>query len=478
MPIVPCMGSIGCADDIEDTGVVEWHDRDLLAAMAGSESPDVLVVVDPDGVMRYISDAAQRMLGHEPEASTGSPIWEFVHPDDMITAGGAMQEASRTEGYHVPFVLRVRHADGGWVRCEVNGVTLDGPGGTWVVLALRAEADRDETMDRRVRIEHLIRLVSLECSAVRWNDVDGLVERFLQDLSTIVGAESAELAWQESDEPLRVGARWPVVRTGPVAMQGGSEFTPLWPFEESSAELLHFSADLPSLEQSEVRDRFVRLRTQAVVEVPLSPRRPWAVLRLAFGPCWNRWDDANVDLVVVLASTLMATLRRCLAEAHLHQQARTDPLTGLMNRAELYRRFEELLRRHDADEAELGVLYCDLDLFKQVNDRFGHAAGDELLRQVADELSTNVRDVDLVARFGGDEFVIVCPQLETSETLERIMGRVCNAVRRLAPHGVPIRLSVGAAVARPGLGVDELIRLSDEAMYRAKRGIRVAAPVH
>ena len=477
LPILTCMGSIDRLGECMGADSSEWHDREVLAGLAGAESPDVLVVVDPDGVMRYTSDAAERMLGYEPSSSIGSAIWEFVHPDDMITAGGALQEASRTEGYHVPTALRVRHASDGWIRCEVNGVTLDGPGGAWVVLSLRAEADRDETMDRRVRIEHLIRLASLECSAVRWNDVDPLVERFLQDLSTIVGAESAELAWQESDEPLRVGARWPVVRTGPVVMQGGTEFTPLWPFDESSVELLHFSADLASLEPSDVRDRFLRLRTQAVVEVPLTPRRPWAVLRLAFGPTWHRWDDANVDLVVVLASTLMATLRRCLAEEHLHQQARTDPLTGLMNRAELYRRFEELLARHEATDDELGVLYCDLDLFKQVNDRFGHAAGDELLRQVADELRTNVRDVDLVARFGGDEFVIVCPQLESSETLERIMGRVCNAVRRLAPHGVAVRLSVGAAMAQPGFGVDELIRLSDEAMYRAKRGSRVAVPV-
>ncbi len=452
------------------------------------------VIVDPEGIIRFASDAVERVLGLDPPAHVGQAMWDFVHPDDLVTAAGARQEASRTEGYHVPAVFRVQSHDGGWVACEVNGVTLDGPGGVWAVVSLRPQADRDQTMERRVRIEQLIRLASLECSAVRWNDVEPLVERFLQDLATVVGAESVELAWQESDEPLTVGARWPVVRTGSVVMQGSDEFTPLWPFEECSTALLHFSADLPDLAPSAVRDRFVRLRTQAVVEVPLTPRRPWAVLRLAFGATWHRWDDANVDLVVVLASTLMATLRRCRAEAHLHQQARTDPLTGLMNRAELYRRFAALLVRHEgstvegsaADRsavegtavegtgAELGVLYCDLDLFKQVNDRFGHAAGDELLRQVADELRANVRDVDLVARFGGDEFVIVCPQLESSETLERIMGRVCNAVRRLAPHGVPIRLSVGAAMAQPGLGVDELIRLSDEAMYRAKRGVRVA----
>ena len=474
------MSSIDRLGQFKDADVERWSDHDFLSRLAGAESPDLIVVVDPDGVIRFASDAAVRMLGYDPMEHVGDAMWDFVHPDDLVTAAGALQEANRTQGYHLPTIFRVRHAVEGWVRCEVNGVTIDGPGGSWMVSSMRADADRSETMDRRVRIEHLIRLASLECSAVRWNDVDALVERFLQELSTIVGAELAELAWQESDEQLLVGARWPTVRTGPAAERGAEEFLPLWPLRESPTDLVRFTSDLGALPPSEVRDRFVRLRTHAVVEVPLSPRPPWSVLRLAFGPTWHRWDDANVDLVVVLATTLMATLRRCLAEAHLHQQARTDPLTGLMNRAELYRRFEELLARHDeaageGSSGELGVLYCDLDLFKQVNDRFGHGSGDELLRQVADELRANVRDIDLVARFGGDEFVVVCPQLESRETLERIMARVSNAVRRLAPHGVPIRLSVGAALVRPGLGVDELIRLADEAMYREKRGMRRVA---
>ncbi len=84
-------------------------------------------------------------------------------------------------------------------------------------------------------------------------------------------------------------------------------------------------------------------------------------------------------------------------------------------------------------------------------------------------LRANTRDVDLIARVGGDEFVLVCPDLESPDTLSSIMARLCHAVGSLAPNGVPLRLSVGAAMARPGLGVDDLIRLADEAMYRVKR---------
>lgn len=455
-------------------------DESALAGFAAQHCPDMMVVVDPAGSVRFASDSVRRVLGFAPDDHVGSAIWDFVHPDDLVAAAGAVSEASRSTGYHQPAVFRIRHNDGHWIECEVNGLTVegeagDGTDGAWLVLAIRATGDRDELMGRRRRIEQLIRMASLECSSVPWDDVDALVERYLQDLAGVVGAELVELAWEESDADLRIGARWPVVRMTSVASAQWEPFEPLWPLEQTAAQLLCFTTDIDDLPDSPARDRLVALRSQAVVEVPLSPRAPWAVARLAFGPQWRKWDDANVDLVVVLASTLMATLRRCLAEAHLHQQARTDPLTGLMNRAELYRQFDTTLRRHDRDAAgsgssrDLGVLYCDLDYFKHVNDRYGHTTGDQLLVDVADVLRANTRENDLIAHVGGDEFVLVCPDLEAPETLSSIMARLCHTVGSLAPDGVPLRLSVGAAMARPGLGADELIRLADEAMYRVKR---------
>jgi diguanylate cyclase (GGDEF)-like protein len=266
-----------------------------------------------------------------------------------------------------------------------------------------------------------------------------------------------------------------VVAVGPQPAAHPAEFVPIWPLEETAGRLLQFTTDIAGLPASAERDHLRGLDSRAVVEVPLSRRAPWAVIRIAFGPQWLRWDDTNVDLVVLLASTLMATLRRCLAEEHLHEQARTDALTGLMNRSELYRQFEATLARHRHESAssgrvgDLGVLYCDLDHFKMVNDRFGHTAGDQLLVDVAEILRSHTRDVDLIARVGGDEFVLVCPALEAPDTLTAIVERLRHAVAALAPEGVPLRLSVGAAMVSGDMSPDDLIRLADEAMYRVKR---------
>jgi diguanylate cyclase (GGDEF)-like protein/PAS domain S-box-containing protein len=451
----------------------DWSDPSWLAALAGELCPDVLVVVDPDGFVRYAGRSVERVFGFTPTEKLGVAIWNVVHPDDLLAAAGAINEATRREGYHHPTEFRVTHAGGGWVECEVNGTTVDGPGGAWMVLSIRATGERDEVMGRRRSLEQLIRRASQECSAVRWNEVGMLVHGLLQELAETVGAEAVEVAWGESEGNLRVGARWPALPAAPG--RGADEpFELLWPLGDRTA-LLRFSANLSELPPSELRDRFCRLGTRAVVELPLSPQAPWGVVRLAFGEGWQQWDDVNIDLVTVLGNTLMASLRRCLAEAHLNEQARSDPLTGLMNRSELYRRFEALLSGRDVggersgDGGSIGVLYGDLDRFKGVNDRFGHAVGDRLLLDVADALRASVREVDLVARFGGDEFVIVCPQLESAESLSRLMVRISRAVNAVHAHGEPVRMSLGGAIAAKGVGADEVVRLADEAMYRAKR---------
>ncbi len=174
-----------------------------------------------------------------------------------------------------------------------------------------------------------------------------------------------------------------------------------------------------------------------------------------------------------------AVQQRDELQTELAHQAAHDPLTGLPNRAAALRSLAHALHRAGPDGAT-GLLFVDLDGFKAVNDTAGHAAGDEVLREVSQRLRVCVRDGDVVGRLGGDEFVVLVRDVTDEASLVDLGERVVAAVRRplevRAEHGtvaagraVRIGASVGVAVARGGgEGAEALLAEADSAVYRAK----------
>jgi diguanylate cyclase (GGDEF)-like protein len=174
-----------------------------------------------------------------------------------------------------------------------------------------------------------------------------------------------------------------------------------------------------------------------------------------------------------LTGTLQDVTRHKHAEEQLHIQARTDPLTGLLNRDALLGELDE--RLSDLARAHVAVLYIDLDRFKVVNDVLGHAAGDELLMAAAGRIREAVGDEGLIARFGGDEFLVVC-ELEDSHRPERIADRILDSFSdsfRFEHEEFTITASIGIARApADGERPQVLIQNADTAMYDSKRRVR------
>lgn len=212
------------------------------------------------------------------------------------------------------------------------------------------------------------------------------------------------------------------------------------------------------------------------VPIPLDGR-VWGELyltRTADQPCFA---EADIDFAQVVAVQIGAALATRDHLDHVDRLAHTDPLTGLANRRSVDEALEAAFARHKADGTQVGLVVCDLNGLKRINDEQGHDAGDRALVRFAELLSTSASRLrePLVARLGGDEFCVVVAESSSDEVVS-VAEEICKRVLRSPLEGV----SCGVAATDDDVGdIDEpsrLFRLADAAQYRAKRG-RAAVPV-
>jgi diguanylate cyclase (GGDEF)-like protein len=177
---------------------------------------------------------------------------------------------------------------------------------------------------------------------------------------------------------------------------------------------------------------------------------------------------------VALSLACATALRQRLAVLErdrdaLRRDALSDPVTGAANRRSLLARADYEIARHRRAGQSFALVMLDLDGFKQLNDRFGHAAGDDLLRDVAVGLRRAMRAQDTVARFGGDEFCVLAPETDAHGT-ERLAAKVSHAVRQVSAGMDAVGGSVGVALfPQDGATPAELMHAADERLLAAKR---------
>lgn len=255
-----------------------------------------------------------------------------------------------------------------------------------------------------------------------------------------------------------LAAEWPEDRDG-ERVQLGSVVTIQTPAE----------ADLvaPGMGLSGV---FERAGVSAIIGVPIIED---GILYGAFACYFDQpraFDDQAVPLAEALAQLAGQVLVRLRLEARLRRAAMLDEVTGLPNR----RLFDENLQQTErAHTDQVAVLFVDLDGFKAINDTLGHAAGDTVLKEVASRLSSVFRQEDMIARYGGDEFIAALHVADTTDALEladRARAAIAEDFAGIPP-ALNITASVGIAITDDvaGQSIDHLIRLADQAMYAAKR---------
>jgi len=393
---------------------------------------DLVVQVDLEATVEFVSPSVKRLLDYEIRESVGQKILDFVHPDDRERAVAGIRRLD-LRGEH-RMEVRVRHRDGRFLWFEVIGKTMLDEEGRVAgsVLGCRDITDRK-------KIEESLRQSEERYRTILDNIADGYFETDLKGNLTFASEPSGKIvkaAWEE--------------------MEGVNfrQYTPQedWPkIYENFFRVYSTGEHLKGLDWNVVRPDGSRVHIEASV----------SLVRDAEGrPAGFRGIVRDIT-------------ERKQAEKKVQWLAYHDPLTGLPNRALFYDRAAMTIAQAKRKESRFAILLLDLDKFKLVNDSFGHDVGDQVLIGIADRLRKNVRDVDTVARIGGDEFAAVLPEISGEADVEFVRERIVNAFKTPITAGgnaIVISFSVGVAIyPEDGRDIDTLFRSADQSMYRVKR---------
>lgn len=403
------------------------QERLLLAIQA---SGDAVIDLDPRAGTAVACDRWGEIVGvaDDHRAPTARSLLRLVDARDRgrLLDEWRLCRAGRVGRLRHEF--RIRHADGGtrWIqaRCVIRRDSSGQPVRVVVVA-------RDVTAMRRMESER-DRLFQLSTDLLAVCDRDGYIRRASDSWETLLGYSQAQMGAISIDDAIH---------------------------PEDRAELKELMAE--------------SARTGAPIE-DLDIR----VVTASGHPRWVSWSSSpSGENTYVIARDITGRRRHTAELRALNQQlgllARLDALTGLPNRRLMEDYLVQAVARADRRRDAVALLFVDLDDFKEVNDAHGHPVGDAVLTAIGTRLKAAVRRSDMVARVGGDEFVVAAEGLGSATEVARVGEKILDAIREpthVSGQPVVVRASIGAAVypSDGGSAMDVLAR-ADEAMYRAKR---------
>lgn len=212
----------------------------------------------------------------------------------------------------------------------------------------------------------------------------------------------------------------------------------------------------------------------SIISIPLKTRGQVVGVMNVSREHTGNFSDHEIDLLTMLADYAAIAIENAHLYQQVQEQAKVDVLTGLPNRRALDEQLEEETLRALRSSTPFCVLMLDLDGFKEINDTYGHEKGDIVLKQVAKILKSNTRRIDFVARWGGDEIVIIMPQTDIEHGLKvaRKLQHVVASMPINIDHDVQVRIGFSGGLAqfgRNGITPAQLLRAADAALYKAKK---------
>jgi diguanylate cyclase (GGDEF)-like protein/PAS domain S-box-containing protein len=430
-------GIVGHSRDVTERKGFERRLQQIVDA-----SPDLIMIVDAEGRITFVNAAYATVLGYPPAALIGRWAFAGVAPEDQKAMAPILDAFRAGEGLAVPpelaamaVTFRVAHADGHWVTVEARARLLMDeagvPAGLLVVARDISERMRAEEELRHAerRYRQLFEEAPVMYAITRSVDGTPVIADCNALFAETVGCPRAALIGRPLAEFYAPASQAALLEAGGYRRALAGRF---------------------ATEERQLVGGDGRVVETLLREVPER--------------------DSTGAVVGTRAMFVDITERKALEE-RLRQQAFTDDLTGLPNRALFLDRLAHALAIADQHGTTVAALFLDLDSFKLINDSLGHAAGDELLTAVAARLRRALRPTDTLARFGGDEFTVLLEDVATPAAALDEAARLLDALRTpfaLADREVFVSTSIGVAVSAAGTSAEAQLRQADIALYQAK----------
>lgn len=336
---------------------------------------------------------------------------------------------------------------------------------TVVVLVLGMGANR-VVADRQRAAHEFARLAAIQTAiATGESDIDGLMRSASEGALALTGADGACVERLEGDEIVCAAGAGAASRFVGLRLPASETIT--GECFRTRQTLVCADSESDTLAHREAC-RMVGARS--LILVPLIAAGETEAVLLVWSSTLNAFRSHESQLLTMLATMAGAALARAELIARLGSEAVTDELTGLPNRRAWFHQLNLALARARRSGEPLSVLLLDLDGFKQVNDRYGHASGDQVLKAVSGRWSGALRNTDLLGRVGGDEFAVIL-ELTSETAAEEVIARLDAAASDLQPA------STGSATWDGNEDAAALIGRADNAMYRRKRSRAHAEPI-
>jgi diguanylate cyclase (GGDEF)-like protein/PAS domain S-box-containing protein len=432
--------------------------------------PDGILELKRDGIVSRVNVSFERETGFLGERIVGRPWTQLVAPERRDEADDALRRSARGEAVEIESQFLDRLGDRIDVALKLVPSTVASEIRGAYVIAKNVSAQRDA---ERAVIEHSARVRELYLVAASRGEsaseqIDATIELALRmfdfDFGYVARFVDERIAIDNA-----VGEGWSVA--------AGQMFP-------SASSLTRHLAEIEVLEADDLDDSpwkadgaranapwrsyfAVRLRRgdETYGALAFAARRPRAPLR-----------PLDRDLLQLIALFVEAAIERASYDERIEGLAFTDALTGLPNRVLFDDRIRQAIATAKRYDRGFAVMYLDVDRFKDINDELGHAAGDAVLRGVGERLRATLRESDTVARFGGDEFVVLQPIVDgpadAADLARKIVAELQTPLR-VGEIERDVRISVGIALyPQDGHTIEVLMDLADRALYAAKRAGR------